>query len=494
MPIDRLNALMTQKGKWSESGFGASGEIYLVGQDKTLRNESRFFVEDKSGYLDLVKSVGMQETGLIQSKNTTIAIQPVYTPGVNKALNGNVGFEIFNDYRNVPVLSSYGPVKVGDQTWAIMSEIDEEEAFNSASQLSNYMLSTAIAIVLAATLIAVLVALQLSNILTKPLNQLSTRFKELAEGEADLTVRLERSNTPEIKSITDGFNTFISQIGSAFEKVQESVSRIASSGTELGVTTEQTNVTLKEQEDSIHQAVESIEQFSKSVSEINSQTQAALSEANEAKDKTEENAERATLAADNIKQLVAEVTNSSETIKSLQSSVNDIGDVLGVINAIAEQTNLLALNAAIEAARAGEQGRGFAVVADEVRSLASRTQESTVTIQSQITKLTEIAQQSFDSMERASISAEGGIHLVDDVNETLHELKDTIVKLSSMSSEISSATQMQGYSIEYITESMTELNGRAKEITSASANVSGVANELASVAEELRAETNRYKV
>ena len=375
-----------------------------------------------------------------------------------------------------------------------MSEIDEEEAFRSVNNLANYITSTVILVVSITAIAAILLALQLSNMLIKPLNQLATRFSDLAEGEADLTVRLESSNTPEVDEITKGFNTFIAQVSNAFSAVKDSVSRVASSGTELSVTTEQTNVTLKEQERSIHEVLESIEQFSISVSEINTQTQSALSEANEAKEKTEENAERANLALDNIKQLVDEVTRSSHTIETLQVSVKDIGDVLGVINAIAEQTNLLALNAAIEAARAGEQGRGFAVVADEVRSLASRTQESTVTIQSQIKKLTDIAQQSYESMERASISAEGGIHLVDNVNETLHELKETIVNLSSMSSEISSATQMQGYSIEYITDSMSTLNNRAKEITESSSSISGVANELSSVAEELKDETSRYKV
>jgi methyl-accepting chemotaxis protein len=251
---------------------------------------------------------------------------------------------------------------------------------------------------------------------------------------------------------------------------------------------------LHEQENAIAQLRDSIDQFSVSAARINEQTDAALIEANEANDKTEENAERAALAADNIKHLVTEVTGSSQTIRTLQESVKDIGDVLGVINSIAEQTNLLALNAAIEAARAGEHGRGFAVVADEVRSLASRTQDSTVTIQSQITNLTEIAERSFESMERACISAEGGIHLVDDVNETLHELKETIVRLTTMSSEISNATASQGNSIEHITESMIALGDRAKEISNASANVTGVASELSSVAEELKMETNRYKV
>ncbi|NVK23332.1 MAG: methyl-accepting chemotaxis protein [Gammaproteobacteria bacterium] len=494
LPIDRINNLMTQKGKWVESGFGESGEIYLVGADKTLRNESRFYSEDQSAYLSLIESVGMKEATRIANKETTIAIQPVNSSGVNEALAGQTGFDVFDDYRNVPVFSSYGPFMFGNHRWAIMSEIDEEEALRATNQLANYIWGVAATITIVMVIVALLLALQLTYTLTKPLTALSDRFSSLVEGEADLTVRLEQSNTPEINLIVRDFNTFIGQIAETFSSTKQAVSRIASSGTELGVTTEQTKVALQEQEDSIHQVLESVEQFSESIAEITGQTEDALSESNEAKDKTEENSERASLAADNIKQLVEEVELSSQTIKTLQSSVGDIGDVLSVINSIAEQTNLLALNAAIEAARAGEHGRGFAVVADEVRNLASRTQESTVTIQSQIEKLTQSAEHSFDSMERASVSALGGIHLVNEVNESLHELKETIVKLSAMSSEIATSTQMQGHSIQFINESMEALNERASEITGASSNIAGVATELASVAEQLQSDTDRYQV
>jgi methyl-accepting chemotaxis protein len=494
IPINKINSVMTQDSKWAEMGFGETGETYLVGQDKTLRNESRFFIEDKSAYLELLKNIGMVESTEIKAKDTTITLQPVNSVGALKALKGGTGFEVFNDYRGNSVMSSFSPIKVGNLNWAIISKVDKDEAFRAVTKLSAFIFSMEIIIVISTIIVTVAIATKLANTLTKPLNTLSTRFTELSEGEADLTVRLGDTNTPEINKIVTGFNLFVSQLGNAFVTVQDSVSRIASSGTELSVTTEQTNVTLKEQESAIEQLTQSIEQFRQSASEINNKTQVALAEANEAQSKTEENTQRSGIAADNIRQLVTEVTNSATTIRSLHERVKDIASVLCVINSIADQTNLLALNAAIEAARAGEHGRGFAVVADEVRNLASRTQDSTVTIQFQINSLVEIAERSLESMERASISAEGGIHLVDAVNETLNDLQKNIQTLTNMTSEISKATSIQEHTIDNITDSTITLNDRAKEISNAAKNVTGVANELSTVAEELRIETSRYKV
>ena len=141
MPIDELNNIMTQDGQWKSRGFGNSGEIYLVGSDGTLRNESRFLMEDKNAYLETIRRKGISAARDIELKNTSISLQPVNTPGVTEALRGINSFDIFEDYRGVPVLSAYGPVKVPNQVWAIMSEVDEEEAFAPKEALGNYIAS-----------------------------------------------------------------------------------------------------------------------------------------------------------------------------------------------------------------------------------------------------------------------------------------------------------------------------------------------------------------
>lgn len=491
MPINIINELMTQHGKWQEFGFGDSGEVYLVGEDGTLRNESRFFVEDKKGYLKTLNEVGM-ETKKIISHNTSISLQPVDTHGAKVALEGQNGFEIFNDYRNVAVLSSYAPIKVGNLTWAIMSEIDEEEALAGITELKSYIISIALVITVVVAILAIIVAMIISGKLTQPLKVLSDRLADLSDGDADLTVRVADSGIAEIDEISKGFNKFITQLNTVIGSIQDAISRIASSSTELSVTTEQTSLTAVNQNKNLQSVQQAIEEFSTAIQEVSEQTVMAFEATTKAQTNAEENSERADLASENIKLLVDEVGSSAETIEELQSNVQEISDVLSVINSIADQTNLLALNAAIEAARAGEHGRGFAVVADEVRTLAKRTQESTVTIQSQIKKLNEAADKSVHSMDRASTSARGGIHLVEIVSNELQQLRDIIIDLSSMNSGISTSSKDQAQTIGVINNNVHQINGSADEMMQGSEAITGVANELASVAEQVKSDFERF--
>lgn len=494
MPIDRINSLMTQHGKWQEAGFGLSGEIYLVGQDKTLRNESRLFVEDPDGYFNAINNAGLKQSALIKQKDTTISLQPVTTKGAIEALAGTAGFAIFNDYRNVPVLSAYGPVNVLNQQWAVLSEIDEEEALQNVNLVISRVVLISGTVLAVGLLIAFVVAMWFSGQLTQPLAVLARHFSELSKGEADLTVRVPPSKVPEITEISDNFNTFVIQLQDIISVIKSAVDSIASSGAELSSGALQNERVIQQQNQETVDVKNAVQAFSESISTVSSQTQTAYNATQSAQDSVKENAGIAQLAVQDIRSLVEQVNHSVATIEQLHLSVKDIGEVLTVINTIADQTNLLALNAAIEAARAGEHGRGFAVVADEVRSLAAKTQDSTVTIQQQITTLTNSAGQAVTSMEAASGSAQGVIELVETVQQTLIGLTVVVDQIAQMNQSISDNSQSQTDTISAIDNNVNNLELRSQELHQSAGSVATVAWELSHLSEEVKSNIDRFKV
>jgi methyl-accepting chemotaxis protein len=465
-----------------------------VGSDKTLRNESRFFVEDKAAYLDFMREINPDQHSVISQKDTTISWQSVNSQGVNEALAGNQGFAIFDDYRGVPVLSAYDSVDLPNLRWAILSEIDEAEAFSQVNATIEAVVVTSVVLILVGIGVAIGVSVVLAKRLITPLEKLRERFAVLASGEADLTIRIKESVIPEIDAIGQYFNQFAVQLQSLIGNVKDAIGTISSSGVELSSSFELAQKSINKQDMKVQSVTSSLGKFSDAVNTITEQTKEAFESTTEASNATTENAQNAQQAVTDIEKLVSEIGSSTQIIKQLQSNVKDISDVLSLIDSIADQTNLLALNAAIEAARAGEHGRGFAVVADEVRTLAGRTQESTVSIQQQIEGLTQSTNASVNSMTRASTSAEGGIKLVKTVDEALQHLLHVVDGLTHANEVIANSTRHQSDNISAIEADAIDMQSQFLELSKAIEAIANVAQKLTTTSEEVKANVDRFVV
>jgi serine phosphatase RsbU (regulator of sigma subunit) len=192
MPIDRINDIMTSKHRWEDVGLGKTGETYIVGGNLTLRSQSRFFIEDPEGYFSLMKETGLPDATIqkMRTFHSTIGLQPVRTEGTQAGITGGKDTRIFNDYRNIPVLSSYKPLKIEGVNWAIMSEIDEAEAFEHVFTLRKQI------IVFSVCLIAMifLVSLFVSRQITKPIKELTYDARQLQKGNFDVAININRKD------------------------------------------------------------------------------------------------------------------------------------------------------------------------------------------------------------------------------------------------------------------------------------------------------------
>jgi serine phosphatase RsbU (regulator of sigma subunit) len=202
MPIQKINDIMTNRHEWADVGLGESGETYIVADDFTLRNQSRFYIEDKENYFKMIEEIGTPESTVHQIRNfeSTVGLQTVNTIGTNSALNGESDTKIFDDYRGVSVLSSYKPLNIKDMDWVIMSEIDTDEAFSHV-----YDLRRNIIVVFFGLLISIIFAsFYISKKITKPIKILTGKAEELANGDLDVTI--EVSGNDEIGTLSKSFN------------------------------------------------------------------------------------------------------------------------------------------------------------------------------------------------------------------------------------------------------------------------------------------------
>jgi methyl-accepting chemotaxis protein len=494
MPMDRINKLLTHQALWSEKGFGESGETYLVNNSGVLLNESRFFVEDKPNYLKAIESKYPLQAKEIRSRDTSIGIQPVDSEAAKRALGGKTGFESIVDYRDVEVFSSYTPLKIGKFNYALMAELDVEEALRSATTVKNNLIISTLIEALLILGVSVVVVLLFAARIIRPLSSLGRTCEELSEGEGDLTIQIKPCGIPEIDRISNGFNLFIGQLRDIISQVKVDADSLSSASEELSMITLDSVNKTTQQRDQTHMVSSAMEQLSLAVADVSQSTQKTNTKSIEAQASLQENMQRADMAADNIKLLVNLIDDSSKVIMSLKNEVNQITTVLNVITSIADQTNLLALNAAIEAARAGEAGRGFSVVADEVRALATRSQESTVEISKLVEVMNQSANKSVISMERATAAAADGINLVDLVTVAMDELSKNLNQVLQLTETVASATEEQNQASQSVVISVKQISELAGDVEEGSKQTSTAAENLAKIAAHTHELVDRFKV
>lgn len=495
MPIDNINNIMTHKQQWSDAGLGASGETYLVGKDKTLRSMARFLIEDKAGYLNALKNAGTNQQTIdsIKAKNTSISLQPADTKGVTAALSGDRGFDIFTDYRNIAVLSAYTPINILGLNWALMSEIDEAEAFAAADEISNQITTFSIIITLVLAAIGIVIGTLFATSITRPIISLSHTLQEIEE-QSNLTIRSDIKSADEIGEAAKALNNMLAKFQNSLLEVSNATSQIAAASEETSAITQQTSQTIDEQQSQTEQVATAMNEMTATVQEVSINITSTAEAAEDANLETSKGSSVVNSTISAIQQLASQIDSSTNVIHQLEKDSEDISAVMDVIRGVAEQTNLLALNAAIEAARAGEQGRGFAVVADEVRTLAARTQTSTEEINQVITKLQAGSQEAVNVMNSSRDQAQSLVEQAQEAGQSLNSISQAVDRINDMSTHIATAAEEQNAVAEEINSNIVSINNMSHDTSVGAQQTAQASDDLAQLATQLQSLVNQFRV
>ncbi len=390
--------------------------------------------------------------------------------------------------------------KIMDTLRSILQEIiDAEESLIIVRNLEQDTTAEfAINVTLAGTLTAIIAGLFVAFIVIRgilgPIKETNTFLEAVAKGEGDLTIRVEVHTNDEIGELGRNVNTFIEKLHSIIGQITDATSQLAAASEELAAIMKQTTASILTQQKETTMVASAMTQMSATVQEVAQNADGAASAAEQADNEAMTGRKVVNETAETITELAQDIEKSSHVIEKLRGDSENIGAVLDVIKSIAEQTNLLALNAAIEAARAGEQGRGFAVVADEVRSLAQRTQESTTEIESLIDDLQGGAENAVTVMGNSRDLANTTVEKALLADKSLGSITGAVGSINQMNTQIATASEEQTAVSEEIQRNVINIQRIADETSLGAEQTTNASVELATLSAQLSALVGQFKL
>ncbi len=383
----------------------------------------------------------------------------------------------------------------GKQMGEVLGALSISIPMTAVKVASNESLQrTSLTIVMLVLAMLAVMYVMLRVMVLRPLVQMTTISRDIAEGEGDLTKRVPVSGRDEIAELGGWFNVFIEKLQGMIGKVAHVTDKVASASVELSATAEQMAKGADGLTTRTAQTATAVEEMNATVGEVAQNSGKAATMAQETVDTAKAGRDVVTETITGMEQLSDAVTQSATIIAALGKSSDQIGEIVRVIEDIADQTNLLALNAAIEAARAGEQGRGFAVVADEVRKLAERTTKATKEIGDMIRQIQQDTKGAVVSMEEGTQKVVGGVALVNKTGEALAMIAERVTQTADMIRQIAVAAEEQSVATQQIAGDLEHVAKVSKESAGGATESAKASHDLSLLATELQGIVGSFKI
>ncbi|MEZ8097085.1 methyl-accepting chemotaxis protein [Photobacterium swingsii] len=405
---------------------------------------------------------------------------------INSAMNEH-SIQIYEENKQQKLIY-FGQIAASNWIFAIQMDRATEEASHN-QLLQNLILAAALG-----TIASIVATYFIINYLFKDLAKISAALADIANGEGDLTQRIEPHSEDEIGQLALNFNRFVSNMHQMVIRLRDVSDSLGQQAQTTASQAEERSTRIQHQQDEINMVATAINEMAAATQEIAGNADNTAQTSGETVSAAEHGSEQVIQSQHSISSLAGEVETATGVIGELNTHAQSINTILSTIQGIAEQTNLLALNAAIEAARAGEQGRGFAVVADEVRVLSQRTHASTQEIQQMIETLQQTTGRAVGIMENSRHLAETSVDDANAASASLSQINNAVTNISDMATQIASAAEEQSSVTEEITRNTQGIRDVSDELALEANEAARQAAELSQLSHKLQQEINRFKL